>query len=757
MNKISKKIVALATMAAFVLTLVPAAAFAANDVSSVDPETSSVQTVEKDVEVYTGDKVAFKTNLNVKEDSTVYFWVEDEGHNVVNSVSYYADNKPETPAATDNYVYFGSEKVFKTTMQNNEVVKALSINKTGEYTIKAGVIKDANATIDSVKKLAPLQPVDNYSTINVKAAETEVTGIAFEEPVKDDALTIAPNSFATTTVTAKVTGEYTDKTGTPSMNGKVVSIDNGNNANKGLYVFEQGTEKAIDEVTVEAGEIVFDVKAMNGAIPGVYTIELAVDGYTKDLKVTVNGNSKVTAIEVVDTDSEYVDKDAPNFKGVAEVIFKDADGNVATVGNDDYQLQFVSAPEGFDKTANNTKLFLVPVENTDKYALAYAGTNLKAGEYKVRLGIVGQTASSAVVELTFTAAKVGDAVDLVIDVDNDAETIVSGGTVTGTVYAIDANGIKTAATDAVMGFANSAAVDTTTTADNKVITNVDLKNNAGKFTVKAKADEKYYGSKITLIAFDEDAKVQADPVELTVVDGMSTNTLSFDEEAGNIAKNNTVKVSVVDENGKAVAVSGQAYAYVESTSNEDAKVDVSFANDGVVTNGKINMTVYSDKETTADIVVAVKDSNTNAIYANTLTYAFGEQDIPVGTTVVMTIGSTDFVVNNEVITKEDAAPYIANDRTYVPFRALGEALGAEVVWDNDARTVTYTLGNTEVVMTIDETTYTVNGEEKTMDVAPVVTGDRTYVPVRFVGDALGFKVVALSATDGTTSSVVFQK
>ena len=745
MNKISKKIVALATMAAFVLTLVPAAAFAAE--SPVDPETSYVQTVEKDAEVYTGDKVAFKTTLSETGNQEVYFWVEDEEHNVVNSVNYYASTTAEDPAK-DNYVYLGSEKVFKTTKQTNDAVRALSINKTGIYTIKAGVVKDDSITLDSVKKLVPLQSVDNYSTINVKAAETEVTGIAFEEPVKNDALTIAPNSFSATTVTATVTGEYTDKTGTPSMNGKVVSIDNGNNANKGLYVFEQGTEKAIDEVPVEAGEIAFDVKAMNGAIPGVYTIELSVDGYTKDLKVTVSGDSKVTSIEVVDTASEFVDKDAPNFKGVAEVIFKDADGNAATVESGEYQLQFVSAPEGFDKSANQAKLSLVPIENTDKYALSYAGTNLKAGEYKVRLGIVGQTSSSAVVELTFTAAKVGDPVDLVIDVDNNAETIVSGGTVTGTVYAIDANGIKTAATDAVMGFANSAAVDSTS--------DVTLTGDA-KFTVKAKGEEKYYGSKITLIAFDEDAKVQADPVELTVVDGMSTNTLSFDEEAGNIAKNNTVKVSVVDENGKAVAVSGQAYAYVESTSNEDAKVDVSFANGGVVTNGKINMTVYSDKETTADIVVAVKDSKTNAIYANTLTYAFGEQDIPVGTTVVMTIGSTDFVVNNEVITKEDAAPYIANDRTYVPFRALGEALGAEVVWDNDARTVTYTLGNTEVVMTIDETTYTVNGEEKTMDVAPVITGDRTYVPVRFVGEALGFKVVALSATDGTTSSVVFQK
>ena len=125
--------------------------------------------------------------------------------------------------------------------------------------------------------------------------------------------------------------------------------------------------------------------------------------------------------------------------------------------------------------------------------------------------------------------------------------------------------------------------------------------------------------------------------------------------------------------------------------------------------------------------------------------------------ISMTIGSNDFVINNNIVTVPDAAPYIANDRTYVPFRALGEALGAKVVWDNDARTVTYTLGDTTIVMTIGDTTYTINGVEKSMDVAPEITGDRTYVPVRFVAEGLGFKVTPLYADNGTTASVVFEK
>ena len=67
-------------------------------------------------------------------------------------------------------------------------------------------------------------------------------------------------------------------------------------------------------------------------------------------------------------------------------------------------------------------------------------------------------------------------------------------------------------------------------------------------------------------------------------------------------------------------------------------------------------------------------------------------------------------------------------------------------------------GDTTVVMTIGETTYTVNDDEATMDTAPVIgDGDRTYVPVRFVAEALGYTVTPLQDANGLTASVVFQK
>ena len=55
----------------------------------------------------------------------------------------------------------------------------------------------------------------------------------------------------------------------------------------------------------------------------------------------------------------------------------------------------------------------------------------------------------------------------------------------------------------------------------------------------------------------------------------------------------------------------------------------------------------------------------------------------------------------------DAAPMIQNDRTFVPFRALAEAFGAEVAYDEATQAVTAKLNGVEVVMTIGSATYTI--------------------------------------------------
>jgi hypothetical protein len=87
----------------------------------------------------------------------------------------------------------------------------------------------------------------------------------------------------------------------------------------------------------------------------------------------------------------------------------------------------------------------------------------------------------------------------------------------------------------------------------------------------------------------------------------------------------------------------------------------------------------------------------------------------------------------------DVPPQSVNDRTMVPMRAIFEALGAEVSYDDglvtalaaDGRVITHTIG--EAVVYID-------GNALEMDVASFETGGRTLVPVRFVAQALGAEV-----------------
>lgn len=88
----------------------------------------------------------------------------------------------------------------------------------------------------------------------------------------------------------------------------------------------------------------------------------------------------------------------------------------------------------------------------------------------------------------------------------------------------------------------------------------------------------------------------------------------------------------------------------------------------------------------------------------------------------------------------DAVPQVKDQRTFLPFRAVFEAMGADV--DNEGNTITAVRGDKTLTMTIGSTeaTVTENGVTRsiTMDVAPYVVSTpawRTYVPVRFAAQA----------------------
>lgn len=85
-------------------------------------------------------------------------------------------------------------------------------------------------------------------------------------------------------------------------------------------------------------------------------------------------------------------------------------------------------------------------------------------------------------------------------------------------------------------------------------------------------------------------------------------------------------------------------------------------------------------------------------------------------------------------------PEVVNNRTMVPLRSIFEAMGADVQWDQATQTATATRGGDKIVMTLGQSSYTVNGAVKTMDTPPMVLNSRTMVPVRVVAESFGAQV-----------------
>lgn len=98
-------------------------------------------------------------------------------------------------------------------------------------------------------------------------------------------------------------------------------------------------------------------------------------------------------------------------------------------------------------------------------------------------------------------------------------------------------------------------------------------------------------------------------------------------------------------------------------------------------------------------------------------------------------------------------PLIENGRTLVPMRAFFQALGAEVVWDEASRTAIGARGGVTVRIPIDSTSPTINGVVQTIDVTAKIIGGRTYIPLRFVGEALGDEVL----WEGSSRSIYISK
>ncbi|NPV93429.1 MAG: AMIN domain-containing protein [Firmicutes bacterium] len=105
------------------------------------------------------------------------------------------------------------------------------------------------------------------------------------------------------------------------------------------------------------------------------------------------------------------------------------------------------------------------------------------------------------------------------------------------------------------------------------------------------------------------------------------------------------------------------------------------------------------------------------------------------------------ILINGMAVKNDTPPYIDNNnRTMVPIRFISEALGANVLWQEVGKKITVTSSDKEIELQVGKRSALIDGQAKTLDTYPVIKNNRTMVPLRFLGEALGTEITWRSNT-----------
>jgi len=126
------------------------------------------------------------------------------------------------------------------------------------------------------------------------------------------------------------------------------------------------------------------------------------------------------------------------------------------------------------------------------------------------------------------------------------------------------------------------------------------------------------------------------------------------------------------------------------------------------------------------------------------------------TKIVLEVGSKYMLVNGqekEIDPGKGTKVIIKNGRTFLPIRAVIEAMGGEVEWDGSDKKVSIYLDNNKIHFWIGNKTSRVNGSYIESDVAPFISDSgRTMLPLRFIVENLDCEV----DWDGLTKTVTIK-
>lgn len=144
-----------------------------------------------------------------------------------------------------------------------------------------------------------------------------------------------------------------------------------------------------------------------------------------------------------------------------------------------------------------------------------------------------------------------------------------------------------------------------------------------------------------------------------------------------------------------------------------------------------------------NVILTVTDETPKAVKTNTPSKPLPENYVvPPKVTVLQQGAQLAVFVDETSISFPDAQPFIDEEnRTQVPVRALAEMLNCRVIWNQQTQGVTI-IGDDGTVVTakIGDDKIIADGTIIQMDTVARIIDNRTYLPLRFVSEALGFNV-----------------
>ena len=736
----NKKLFAILTLVCFMFTLMPVAAFAADTYGYIEEDYTAVDVYE-DIEV----KVTTAGNY--------YVYVVDANGDLYNKVL--EDKAGKTTIVGDA---IGATVV---EVKGADSVK-FQIKTAGEYTVGVAkyskVLEDAlkgdkglvdSATllsnlktfkVDMINNAVSVAPIDVEYAIGLSYVKADKSVVAMPKA----GITVdATSGFNKVTVIAKLT----------TKDGK----NNIPNATLDLKADSYAvTVTPIDAKTRADGTMRFTVAA---SVPGNFNVYVDQDAAEEvSFKVAVDP-ATIDAVATLEQPAAPVDVNTLSDECGIVFVVTDSTGYVyesALVEGAEYKVAVVDAPKGFSKTATYTLTYDATADVTGYELTDAAGKAFKLdkeGTYTFKVSLKNGSAATASV----TVEKFDEAVALQFH-KAPATVVLNGATQIGfdNVKVVDANGVvKAAEKEGVLKLSvNGSAVDSFAQ-----VPELDKDGKpTGKYTnnwaIKVKDDDKYIGSKITVIAvLGEGADALTATTEITVVEEAAAVRYTVkDAEVGVNAK---LEARVFDENGKFVALPG----YDKGTKAQVIVLDKPENAIATVANAKydagkltVGFLASAPGEYKIQTIITTADSK----------YISGIETITVGggnaafkDVVVVSMGANSMIVNNELVTL-DVAPFIENNRTMMQFNVL-YVFGIDVEWVAETQSIVAEGNGLKVVMQLGSKVATVNGEEVALDVAPYSVNGRTVVPVGFITGLLDITPTFTYNADGTIADILFTK